>query len=214
MSHYTPGAAGSIRGKMGQTVFSSWRGIKTAKAASKKSFKKASANQLTQRSKIGILSHFLSQFKDVIAIGFPVNRNKSYGWDAAVKFNARNAMDTMGEVKVDFSKVQFSQGTLEQVNTPEMSLEGDQIYVDWLNPQNLNLGVSDQDTLHCCCYGIKKDGVKAMLIKNVAQRGAGDFRLSKKIIAMARTVHVWIFLVSADGKTTSNSKYLGSLKLV
>lgn len=212
MSHYTPGTAGEFRGKMGQTVISKWRKILIGRTRPVKTGKKPTFKQLQQRLKMRITTQCLTWFSLAIKLGYPANKSKSYGWEKAVQYHIKNAIvGTYPDYEIDYAKIQLSQGRLDQVNTPEMFTENDVIYVDWLNPENLKLGVEETDLVFCCVEGLKK-GRRLVEPLQVATRTDGEFRLDIKPWYFFGPKRVWIFLTSEDGKKVSTTKYLGSFE--
>lgn len=209
MAQHKPGVAGEVRGKIGRVVYSKWRKKRVAKETPKRTWKPPSLALRTQRAKFKTNSTFLKQFVEVIQVGFPPDKSNINGWAKAVKYNIKNVITgTFPDYSIDISKIMLSHGPLDQVNTPEMIYEDGELFVDWLNPDHLNLGVEEEDRLQLCVY--EPEG-KANLFfyPDIAFRKDTYFKQVIKSPFHNGPVHAWIFLVSANGKKVSSSQYLG-----
>lgn len=120
----------------------------------------------------------------------------------------------MPDYSINLNKIQLSKGTLDQVIEPEMSYTNNELYIDWLNPDHLNLGVEDEDTVQLCIYRPENRGKKTIFKKNVAFRKDTFFKYPLTGLKNGEPVYVWIFLIAVNGKKVSDSQYLGGVNVV
>lgn len=210
MAHYQPGAAGEFRGRMGQTVMYRWRHLKIGRSRPSKTSKPPKLVSKTQRSRMGILSRYMGRFTEVVRDGFPVKRKNMTSMNAAIKYNWHTAFK--GEypnVEIDPAKIQISKGTLDDLYRPVLEVLDQKVMIRWQVPSRLRLGVEMNDRLYVVAF---RDGLRLRAfryLKLAGVRGDGLADISD-IILEGETTHVWMFLVAADGKKCSNSRYMGS----
>lgn len=211
MGTVRPGAAGKFKGKVNNAVFASWKGVDTVRNTPGKIYKRPSIKQLEQRLKFGMSSNFSSKLNDAIKIGFPLNKRNQTNMNIATKHNAKKAViGTYPDLSIDYAQIQISKGDLAQVVNPRMAVvEGTQnIKVTWENPINLKLGVEEHDTLQFCLYSeIKDDGHVAKIYNDTALRS--DCEVIITMNSLIINIHAWMFLISADKKRASITRYLG-----
>lgn len=212
MSKYTPGALGEFTGQTGNTVTCRWRKLKIGRSAPDKTSKKPTEAVQAQRLKIGLMSPFLKQLKQAVTTGYLSKNGDKTARENAMKYNLKHAINgTFSAPRINYAKVQLSSGTLDQIYTPSITIkEGNKFQVNWLNSPNLKIGAQENDMVFLSFYG---ENQQADIKENAGLRsdGVAMAKLSRSILAS--TVHAWMFLVSADGKRTSNSRYLGTISL-
>jgi len=214
MAHYRPGAAGEFNGRVGQTVMCRWRHLKIGRSRPGKTARKPNASQLKQRSRLGLISRFLSPFSKVIAVGFYSRRSKMTGMNAAVKSNIHTAvLGTYPEFTIDESQIQLSKGSLDHVYDPYLLKKEDgTISVEWINPSRLKLGVEENDSIHLCFFSSTLRRRQINYLSRIAVRRDARVDVTLNLSVFRGIVHGWMFLVSSDGKRASNSRYLGCVE--
>ncbi|SEA99059.1 DUF6266 family protein [Pedobacter hartonius] len=215
MAHYRPGAAGEFNGRVGQTVMCRWRHLKIGRSRPRKTAKKPNVNQLKQRSRLGLISRFLSPFSKVVAVGFYSRRSKMTGMNTAVKSNIHLAVvGSYPELTIDESQVQLSKGSLDHVYDPYLLKKEDgMISVEWINPSRLKLGVEENDSVHLCFFSSALRRRQMKYLDCIAIRRDGRVDVTPDLSVFRGIVHGWMFLVSSDGKRVSDSKYLGHVEV-
>lgn len=217
MAHNKPGTAGEFRGKIGQTVIYRWRELIIGRSTPRKTTKKTTVLQSSQRAEFGSVSSFLNKLKEAIAIGFPSNKGNLSAMNSAIKQNIKHIIsDNPMDLKIDYARIQLSKGPLDQVYNPYLSInkENNMILINWQNPANLKLGVEESDTVQLCIYS--ESANNAVVYKNAAFRIDGNIAIQRnqKEEVPNDTIHGWIFLLSANGKKASVTKYLGKATLL
>ena len=213
MAHYQPGPLGEFRGGVGGIIVYRWRHLKIGRSSptKKKRKKKGSESQQTQRSRLGVISRYLSKFTLVIRDGFPSKRMKMTSMNAAVKENYHTAL--VGEfpnIEVADALIQLSKGSLDHIYRPTLHIsEDDIVTIKWTNPEHQKLNVDDEDVVHLVFYSNELRR-RQMFYDTQAKRADGFIEMPVYVSFMKGQVHAWMFLVSVDGKRASNSRYLGA----
>lgn len=206
MATTNKGILGGVSGGIGTVVGAKSKGSDTLRSKPRKNKKKRPV--LPQNSKLGSMSTFISKFKKVIDIGWNKKGDKNDPRSLAMKYNLANAV-TGKDAQIDYQKVKFSDGTRERVWSEEILFEkGRKITINWDVPEILNAKVIGKDVVHIVFY----DETENYSVYTEAGSVRGDY--SKTYIVpeeyLGNTLHAWIFFVSPDGKTVSDSDYLGS----
>jgi hypothetical protein len=131
--------------------------------------------------------------------------------NAAVKENFHTAVTgEFPKLKVEDALVQLSKGTLDHVHRPTVVVkENGQIVVQWTNPERQRWGVEDHDKVHLVLYSDYLRRRQIYYRDNLALRCDCYADVTDYVNWMKGKIHIWMFLVSADQKRPSNSRYLG-----
>lgn len=203
------GLIGSISGKVGDVVISEWNDIPVVRSTPKRRRKRFSAAQQAQQIRMAQIARFAAPIKKVLAIGFKGQAVKMSGYNAAVKDILRHAIT--GEypnLRVNFSKVQISQGRFLNEANASATLQDGKIVFTWTYETADDQSIAGNDkailVVYCDARG------NALYTLNGPERAA-----QTGSIAVGRyegyEVHTWLAFVSADGQTTSCSSYTGKL---
>ena len=216
MAYNKPGVAGEFRGKIGEAVICRWGKLIVGRASPKKTTKKPTVPVKIQRSKMSLISSFLSRQNGAIKIGFVSKKRLKTAMNIAVEQNINTAiLGNYPAFVIDIPKIQLSKGWLDQVYMPKFAkTENERVKISWLNAANLKMGVEENDLVQFNFYNETPINGKnySMFFKNSATRigGSVELNLSRSFIG---TIHAWMFLTSADGKKVSNTKYLGTVQI-
>lgn len=213
MAHLKPGSAGEFNGKIGDVVIYRWGKKTVGRSTPRKARNKVTKLQRDQRSVFGFTSNLLSPFNEAINIGFASKKGTMTAMNTAVKYNLKHAVSgTYPNLTTDYAKIQLSKGYLDHVHTPSLTkIEDNKVRIEWLNPVNLKLGVEENDIVHLCFYS--ETTRRTIEFENAAFRSDGYTELTLGQRRINGTIRVWMFMIAANGKTVSNSKYLGTFEL-
>ncbi|MET1055338.1 MAG: DUF6266 family protein [Pedobacter sp.] len=216
MAYHIPGGLGEFRGRVAGVVVYRWRQLKLGRSRPGKSSRKPSKDQKRQRSRLGLISRYLSKFVYVVRDGYNTKRMNITSMNAAVKQNFHTAVT--GEypnLKVEDALVQLSKGTLDHVYRPTVKTkENGDITVEWINPDRQKPGVNDHDTVHLVFYSDALRRRQLFYMDDLALRKDDIANVPDTVNYFKGPVHVWMFLLSADGKRPSNSRYLGVFNFI
>jgi len=208
MAILNKGILGGFSGKAGPVTGSRWRGLYIIKSRSKKKIKKK--NLLPQNFKMRVMSKFLGKFTKWIRVGFYDKKNKQIPYNVAMKLNMRHAI--FGEspnYEINYKKIIFSKGSREPAWSVSAIPEDDnQIKVTWEIPETAKLNQIGNDQAIVLFYNKLKNRVMVSL---TAKRIDLAVSISVPIAFQETTLEIWMFFVSPDGKSVSNTDYVGSI---
>lgn len=202
------GVLGGFSGKVGPATGSSWRHLDILKGPSSKKIKKE--NLLPQNFMLDVLSRFLKPFRSFIRIGFyhkknkdsPFNRAMHYNWDRAVIGVAPN-------YQIDYKKIILSRGPREPAWAARAILENEtQMKITWEIPETTKIKLIGNDRAVVLIYNERTEKV---LSSTTAIRSDLSVSIYIPMKDQNSNLYLWMFFVSADGKSVSNSDYIGSL---
>jgi hypothetical protein len=203
------GILGGFKGKIGPATGSSWRKLYIVKSRSGKKIKKK--DLLPQNFKLKVISTFFGNFSKLVKIGFYHKRNKDSPYNRAVHHNLRQALtgDAPNYI-INYKKIIFSKGNREPVWSGKAILAQDnQIKISWEIPETAKLKVIGNDQAIVAVYNETKKKAAGFFV--TAARLDLSVTVTIQKVFIGHTFHVWMFFVSPDGKSTSNSDYLGSV---
>lgn len=210
MSKIKPGQIGDFSGKIGQVVVAPWRGLTVGRSAPKKTSKNATLAQLQQRLKFGLVTRFLSPFGDVITRGFPARTGNLSAKNLAASLNLKNAVTGMApDYEIDYPMVVLGTGKLNGVFGPQAVCLPDNggLKVSWTINEIDSIGTQPDDEVCVMVYHPKLG--KTISHLSLAKRSDLTGTLRLPFSYAGDEIHVWIILFAADGKSASESTYLG-----
>jgi len=207
------GAVGTINGKTGNVVTTKWRNKDVVKSTPRKQNKKKDAQPQPQNLKLGLMSKMLSKFKKQIKIGFNKKTNKLPGFQMAMEYNIEHAIK--GEhpnFEIDYEKVIFSRGCGDIAWGGSLTLlEDNDFLLTWETAPTSSLKKNGKDILQVMVWE-STNGLSEKYKESTVTRDALSTVRALQTTLVPGTVHVWIFFSSPDGKTVSNTRYMGSLQ--
>lgn len=212
MGKYLKGILGPFSGLVGTVVGASWKGISVMRSRSAKSNKPATESQLKQRSAFALMTAFLNPLRDLINIGFQAYQKGLTPYNAAFKINIENAITGVyPTLTINYPQIVIGKGRL--LTPPEFvmtSTANAQLDFTWVNNAN-PVSTNGTDLLTILVYNPAKQSF--VTASDVAARSAQSYNLVVPTPWSTDTVHVWVLLVSFDGKVNSDSRYLGDLEI-
>lgn len=205
MATYSKSTFGKIRGKVGETVGSKWRGVKYLRSLPDKSGKAPSVKQLAVHAKFALSASRLTPIKELLNIGFGDKKlNKITGYNAAARaFLTEAIIGEYPNFEVDYSKVKMSKGSLDE---PDINMElGTEIALTWPDELDSTRAFAD-DRMVLIIFNETKENYK---VREGFTRG--DLAFTTPFPGKpGDALHLWSFCIKRDGKTVSNSLYLGT----
>ena len=204
------GLLGGFQNKVGPAVGHYTNGQNVVTAMPHPSQKPPSLGQLTQRLRFKTVVSFLGWITPIIRVGFENERKeKQSAFNAAFAYNYANALSgTYPNFVMDYPEMMYSRGRLSGPYTPEMETTVvAELTFNWLGNIKNGLG-APTDMATFVVYNPLKDEFETMV--NAAPRSALTYTMLLPADYSGDTVQVYMSFVSADGKMTSNSKFLGA----
>jgi hypothetical protein len=216
MARIIKGILGEVSGLVGTVVGAVVRGVATIRSRPRKSTKAPQQSQINQRSKFSLVTEFMFSIRDLLNIGFQSYNKKMSPVNAAVQYALSNSVIGLApNFSLDLPSIVLSKGSLP--DSPSMSVgevgAGHKLVFTWdlaqeFNPAEAVLYGSDRATF--LMYNVTKN--KFLRYISYVDRSAGNISLTVPFLFAGDTLHVYYFFSSADGKSVSNSGYLGTAK--
>ena len=207
MARITKGIAGSMSGKVGPVIASSWKGIQYLKSAHKPRTKKISAKEKANRQKFKAAHEWLAPLRDFVRRGFKGYSPTVEGFLAAKSYLLKNAMNADGTV--DPARMKVSYGSLPLPENIAVSLTDDyQLKFTWDTKPDKGASYADQVML----LANHRDKAFPLYTINGEFREAGSAILNP-YLHKGDSCDVYLAFVSEDRSRQSDSVYLGEFKL-
>jgi hypothetical protein len=208
------GAFGGFQKKTGALVGKWVNGQNVISAIPHPSQEPPTTPQLNVRAKFKTVVQFLSRISPLIKVGFQnAHEEKQTAFNAAFKYNYYEAVTGVApNYTIDYPKLVYSKGRLSvPYNASVLVNVAGTVKFDWLATLSTGIGaVTDMATV--MIYNPAKEQFVSLV--GAAARSALTCNLLVPGDFSGDEVHAWISMVSADGKVTSNSTYLGEFLLL
>lgn len=210
MGLYKKGILGYFRGKVGTVVGAVINGVHYLRSLPDFGEDNPTQAQLNARLKMALVGSWLKRFKVQIRVGFQSFNKGTTPFSAAMGYHLKNAVTGVApSYTIDYTKVVTSVGELDKINSPVMATTEDaQLDFSWLANGSLQLGAAS-DKLTFMVYNPVK--MEFEFSTGVAVRSALSYDMLLPSMWSGDLVHVWLNVVSVNGKLVSDSQYLGSM---
>jgi len=197
---------GRISGKVGDRIYSSWKGISYVRAKPVKVNNPKTAAQLDQRAKFAVIIKFLQPLTVFLRVGFKSKTARMSAFNAAMSYNLMNAIGgTYPDYCIDYSKVMVSMGTLpEALNPTAVTCSAGKIEFSWEDNRN----AMANDRVFLIIYNPAKE---VATIEGCNARMEGGQTISLPADFSGDEVHCYIAFENAGQSVVSNSLYVGTL---
>lgn len=211
MAEIKDGILGGVHGTVGTVVGFMWRGRYFIRSKPSKSHKLATEAQVLQRSKLGVVSSFVSKFKDFINEHYPqalLNNKMATGKEQLISMLMKEGIvNVEGEPCIDIAKVLVSMGPLPPAVIKKINqLKTGRIKVQWDNSIT-NVLTKNTDRLSIIAYSESLDLVAE--ISAIAKREDRYVHFDLPKEWTDGKVHFWSVWKSADDRVISTSAYHG-----
>jgi len=207
MATYTDGITGSIRGKMGNIVGSSWKGIPYLKLRpdrKKPGGEKEKANQ----NKFAMAHRWLKPVIAVVRCGFKGYSERIEGFNAAKSYLLKNAFEGEGSgIIINPALAKISIGNLPLPgDITAAKLTPSQLQVSW---DTSNFSGNRFDQVMLLAYDVETG--RAVFNTTGQFRSVGSDTLHIEPASPERIYHIYVAFVAADRSRQSDSVYLGTI---
>lgn len=208
MATFDHGPLGGFSGSVGPVVGTKTGGKNVMK--SKPGKRKKSKLKITpQNFRLPLVTDLLSCFTDTISTGFKNQKSKLSTFNQAVKYNVKHAVTGESpDFEINYRNIIISKGKLEPAWSGTLSMkEEGKIQISWEIPETVSYKLVAKDTSYVLIYNSTKKKARCW------SAGATRDQLMQTVSSITHKegdiLHVWLFFVSPDGKSVSNSEYLG-----
>lgn len=212
MATFLKGITGSYSGRVGNVIGSSWRGIDYIRSLPRKSSKPASLDQQAQRARFGMTTSFLKSIKDILMVGYADSKLRGKtGYNVAFQHFINHAiLGVFPSYSIDFSMVQISKGNLSNLMALEVTETFPQVLSLTWQPDVNRFNAFTDDQVIVLLYNPSDNLFSAY--EGVTRLDA-SLEIALPVSYSGKTVVGWTFNIHRDGKTTSNSQYIGEFVL-
>ena len=205
MGRLINGINGDITGKVGKVVGANWRDIYYIRSLPSRVDNPITKKQVKQRSKFSVTMEFLKTITPYIRIGYKeYSTGKMTAFNAATSYNIKNATtENSGNIKLDFSKVLVSRGTLISAPGIKYEIINGQLQFSW--DVILEENARSNDLVMALAYNsTKKETIYNIC---VTQRANLIAKMQLPPAWHEDAIHSFISFRSADGELVSDSVY-------
>jgi hypothetical protein len=213
MAKIINGILGGVSGLVGTVVGAVVRGVATIRSRPKKSTKAPVASQLNQRTKFGLAGSFIRSLNKIVNLGYQSYTSRMSASNAAIQDMLDNAITGVSpNYKIDFAKVTLSKGNLNDSPTMQLltPVAGSKFVITW-NPAELGEAealLHGDDEAVFVLYDEQSNRFVTSI--RSALRKTGKKEIDLPFIFAGHKLHAWAFFTSPNGKSVSDSQYLGS----
>jgi len=218
MGKIKSGILGGVKGKIGNVVGSSWKGIDYLKTLPASYSDAKTETQVNNRSKFLTVVRFLQPLTEVLRVGYKSLAVKKSAFNAATSYHYKNAI--MGEypdVSMDYSKVMMSKGNLRGAdNALASSSAATKLNLSWTDNTGLSSANADDVAIVVVYHPELGDAFHTL---NAASRGDLAAELDLPQSYSGSDVHVYLSFMALSGtkqtsQSMSNSSYLGLVSIL
>lgn len=206
------GILGGFSGKVGTVIGGSWKGISYMRSQAQSVKNPRTEAQMEQRGKFAITLAFLKPITAYIRTGYKNYANKQTAFNAAMSYICKNAISgTFPEYELDYSQALVSRGSLTPAEDGTATAADGKITFAWLNNSGVGNALATDLAMPLV---LNKDKDEAVFNTASVNRSVGSVDVNLPADWVGDQVEVYLAFVSADGKSVSNSVYLGEKTVV
>lgn len=210
MARISAGPNGPLTGRVGNLVYSSWKGIPYIKSLPKKRTGKTKPDEQANRHRFAISQEWLSPVVEFVRTGFKGFSPTVEGFIAAKSYLIRNAIEGEGlEAVVNPALVKVSHGDLPLPKDLTAGLDNTTLRFTWDNAIADHQRRDDQAMV--LAYDI--DNLVPAYTTSGQFRHTGQHELELAYTGPGRVYHIYFAMISPNRDRQSDSVYLGSFTL-
>ncbi|MEJ4087224.1 DUF6266 family protein [Galbibacter orientalis] len=209
MGKIAQGILGGLSGKVGNVIGGSWKGIDYIRIKPSSVANPRTEGQVNQRNRFTVTLEFLQAIQPFIKQGYKSLAIRKTEFNAAMSYILNNAVTGIApNFSVNYTDALVSRGGLSGVlnGTTDLSVAGEVTFGWQDNSDEGNANTTDKAML--LVYNPSKKESISVIDGNL--RTAGSETVVIPNTYAGETVELFAAFISADGRTVSNSTYLGS----
>jgi len=209
MGKISQGILGGLSGKVGNVIGGNWKGIDYLRIKPSSVANPKTEGQVNQRNKFTISLEYLQANKEFIKLGYKAFATKKTEFNAAMSYVLHNGITGASpNFSIDYSLALLSRGSLSSPLNGAVDLStANQVTFDW-DDNSADGNANATDKAMVLAYNPTKK--ESIYILDGAQRSATSQILTLPTSYTGDTIELFMAFVTEDGKTVSNSVYLGS----
>jgi len=207
MATHRHGILGGFKGKVGNIVGSTWKGLDVMKIRPTSVTNPNTVRQQDQRSRFGLMMRFLSPQRRLVQIGFRPYAVHMTSFNAAMSYNLAAAIEgVFPDFGINYNMVMLSRGDLPALTQPVLAFIGPaSVKLSW-NDNSNSEGAKASDKLMVSIYDA--DSGRAQVFISCAIRGDATATLALPAEWAGRSVEVLTFFLSEEGVASAQARSL------
>lgn len=207
MATYKKGINGPFKGKLGNVVGASWRGVDYLRSLGETTAA-PTQKQINQRLKFALVMGWLKPLLNIINIGYQILTGDKTPMNRAVSYHLKEAVTgDAPDYGINFKKAIFSRGELLVSWILEvLCLVNAVLNIKWDNGPESAFS-NDTDKASFIIYNPAKEAFVSF--EGIALRSDKEAALQLPDDFAHDRVHAWMHYVNAEGNAVSTSVYLG-----
>ncbi|HEY0175694.1 MAG TPA: DUF6266 family protein, partial [Pedobacter sp.] len=198
---------------------SNWRDVTVGRSTPKKSTKPPTPAQLDQQSQFGLVTGFLGNISDILALGYQFGPKGITPMNAAVRYHLNTAVKgAYPEYQLDYTKVVISNGNAKNeidggIDASALAVADAKVTVSWITAEHTDDNPTLPADLACLVfYSTTKQ--RFVTFKGKAERSLLSTTVQIPRSFVGDNFQGYLFFVSPNRKSVSFSDYLGSFTLI
>src|SRR5574344_729361 len=211
MAKFRNGIMGQVSGNVGtvntmDTKFGNYMRGKRSPNKKAPTKKKRMENQ-----RFGLVMHCLWPLREYLTAGFVEESAARSAFDSAKSYNMRNGVKaTKSGYELDYGNLMLSRGSLKKAADMKATMEdGNMVYSWTYDSDDISTAATDK------AMPFAWNGTTGSTAYSLDAAARGDGRAVLRIPPnwALDTIHIYLAFASADGQFSSDSQYLGEMKL-
>jgi hypothetical protein len=217
MSKFPQNMNGGSRGRLGNVIFSSWKGIEYVRSKPEKVYNPRTPAQVAQRTKFSMINSIITPLIPFIRIGFSGYAERMSAYNAAISYNLQQAITGNPLYpEIDFEKLTFSRGLYPGVAEATCNLIGKHSLQFTWDAESIAPGSDSNDRILAIVYNQTKNA--SLYVPHLASRTKGTASLDLSSVSEGDIIHCYLSVIDTLKASSnkpklgiSNSCYLGKL---
>jgi hypothetical protein len=207
MGKYRHGILGGFKGKVGNIVGSTWKGLDVMKIRPASVTNPNTVRQQDQRNRFGLMMRFLSPQRRLVQIGFRPYAVKMTSFNAAMSYNLAAAIGgNFPDFGINYNMVMLSMGDLPALTQPVLAfIEPASVKLSWNDNSNAE-GAKSTDQLMVSIYD--QDSGRAQIFISCAIRSDATVTMVLPAEWAGLSVEVLTFFLAEEGVASAQARSL------
>lgn len=212
MGTYKKGIMGAFSGTVGPVVGSSFRGANVMRSKPRSNTRPPSEKQLLQRAKFAEVIELLNPAKELLSTYYGIPEGTKSRYNLAVSYHLNEAIAYVNSnLEILYDQVMYAKGTLLPAENLHCTPDADgTLQLTWNN--KVQAGCKPTDQLMVVVF--EPESKAYAFFMKIATRADAEAVLPLPPQWNGKSVHVYGFMASENGKANSGSLYLGKFRVL
>lgn len=206
MAIISNGILGSFSGKVGSVVGGSWRGIQYIRSLPKKIKRVPSEKMLNQQAKFSLVMSFVNPLRDFLKENYEDEKIKHMTSANLLSSHIlRNAVQgNLPEIKLDYSKIIISKGTVEQIIGLSGNKTDSGISLSWAHESKYLVPLAEVE-IRGVIFNEKKKHFHHLAL---GSRKTLTAEISMNLFEKGDTLAIWVYTIDKRTNRISESQFV------